>query len=161
MSWWALRDSNPDPRDYESPALTVAPRARCGKPHAAHLLALEKGLRFPEGLKSHGGDEGDRTPDLLTASQALSQLSYAPLQRKNTIRESPQVCKRYFKLFLTDFVHRFLPALSISGQVALNGMMQGEHRSRKREPATNSRWRRAIGKQIQECRRDASSDAGR
>ena len=25
-----------------------------------------------------GGDEGDRTPDLLTASQALSQLSYAP-----------------------------------------------------------------------------------
>ena len=26
-----------------------------------------------------GGDEGDRTPDLLTASQALSQLSYAPV----------------------------------------------------------------------------------
>ena len=25
--WWALRDSNPEPRDYESPALTVAPRA--------------------------------------------------------------------------------------------------------------------------------------
>ena len=28
---------------------------------------------------SFGGDEGDRTPDLLTASQALSQLSYAPV----------------------------------------------------------------------------------
>ena len=28
-----------------------------------------------------GGDEGDRTPDLLTASQALSQLSYAPVTR--------------------------------------------------------------------------------
>ena len=26
----------------------------------------------------YGGDKGDRTPDLLTASQALSQLSYAP-----------------------------------------------------------------------------------
>ena len=40
----------------------------------------EKGLRFPEGLCIHdGGDEGDRTPDLLTASQALSQLSYAPV----------------------------------------------------------------------------------
>lgn len=25
-----------------------------------------------------GGDEGDRTPDLLTASQARSQLRYAP-----------------------------------------------------------------------------------
>lgn len=23
--WWAQRDSNPQPRDYESPALTVAP----------------------------------------------------------------------------------------------------------------------------------------
>ena len=26
-----------------------------------------------------GGDEGDRTPDLLNAIQALSQLSYAPV----------------------------------------------------------------------------------
>lgn len=26
-----------------------------------------------------GGDEGDRTPDLLNAIQALSQLSYAPM----------------------------------------------------------------------------------
>ena len=40
----------------------------------------EKGLRYSEGLWIHdGGDEGDRTPDLLTASQALSQLSYAPV----------------------------------------------------------------------------------
>ena len=40
----------------------------------------KKGPRFPEGLCMHGGgDEGDRTPDLLTASQALSQLSYAPV----------------------------------------------------------------------------------
>ena len=40
----------------------------------------EKGLRFPEDLCIHdGGDEGNRTPDLLTASQALSQLSYAPV----------------------------------------------------------------------------------
>ena len=36
-----------------------------------------------EGLCIHdGGDEGDRTPDLLTASQALSQLSYAPVTRR-------------------------------------------------------------------------------
>ena len=40
----------------------------------------EKSLRDTEGLCIHGGgDEGDRTPDLLTASQALSQLSYAPV----------------------------------------------------------------------------------
>ena len=39
-------------------------------------------------IQCSGGDEGDRTPDLLTASQALSQLSYAPV-RESTIRELP------------------------------------------------------------------------
>ena len=44
------------------------------------VAVYEKSLRFSEGLCIHdGGDEGDRTPDLLTASQALSQLSYAPV----------------------------------------------------------------------------------
>ena len=44
---------------------------------------MKKGLRNSEGLYIHdGGDEGDRTPDLLTASQALSQLSYAPVTRQ-------------------------------------------------------------------------------
>ena len=54
---------------------------------------MKKGLRKTEGLCIHdGGDEGDRTPDLLTASQALSQLSYAPV-RRSTIRELPRRCK--------------------------------------------------------------------
>ena len=44
---------------------------------------MKKGLRNSEGHYIHdGGDEGDRTPDLLTASQALSQLSYAPVTRR-------------------------------------------------------------------------------
>ena len=44
---------------------------------------MKKGLRNSEGLCIHdGGDEGDRTPDLLTASQALSQLSYAPVTKE-------------------------------------------------------------------------------
>ena len=51
-------------------------------------------------IQCSGGDEGDRTPDLLTASQALSQLSYAPV-RRSTIRELPRRCKdnfgKYFK----------------------------------------------------------------
>ena len=46
-------------------------------------------------IQCSGGDEGDRTPDLLTASQALSQLSYAPV-RKSTIRELPRRCKDIF-----------------------------------------------------------------
>ena len=31
-------------------------------------------------LKIHGGAEGARTPDLLNAIQALSQLSYSPFR---------------------------------------------------------------------------------
>ena len=49
----------------------------------ARYFGMKKGLRNSEGLCIHdGGDEGDRTPDLLTASQALSQLSYAPVTRR-------------------------------------------------------------------------------
>ena len=47
-------------------------------------------------IQCSGGDEGDRTPDLLTASQALSQLSYAPV-RKSTIREHGRRCKDIFR----------------------------------------------------------------
>ena len=46
-------------------------------------------------IQCSGGDEGDRTPDLLTASQALSQLSYAPV-RGSTIRELGRRCKDNF-----------------------------------------------------------------
>ena len=46
-------------------------------------------------IQCSGGDEGDRTPDLLTASQALSQLSYAPVLR-STLRELPRRCKDNF-----------------------------------------------------------------
>ena len=43
-------------------------------------FVMKKALRNSEGLCIHdGGDEGNRTPDLLTASQALSQLSYIPV----------------------------------------------------------------------------------
>ena len=62
----------------------------------AWFFGMKKGLRNSEGLCIHdGGDEGDRTPDLLTASQALSQLSYAPV-RRSTIRELGRRCKDNF-----------------------------------------------------------------
>ena len=57
---------------------------------------MKKGPNFRWSLiQCSGGDEGDRTPDLLTASQALSQLSYAPV-RRSTIRELPRRCKDNF-----------------------------------------------------------------
>ena len=59
-------------------------------------LDMKKGPNLRWSLiQCSGGDEGDRTPDLLTASQALSQLSYAPV-RRSTIRELPRRCKDNF-----------------------------------------------------------------
>ena len=46
------------------------------------FMGMKKATLYPVASYIHdGGDEGDRTPDLLTASQALSQLSYAPVTR--------------------------------------------------------------------------------
>ena len=70
-----------------------------GEVCGARCFSMKKGLRNTESLYIHdGGDEGDRTPDLLTASQALSQLSYAPV-RRSTIRELPRRCKDNFGKF--------------------------------------------------------------
>ena len=41
-----------------------------------------------------GGDEGDRTPDLLTASQTLSQLSYAPFGNAAILNHLPPIVKK-------------------------------------------------------------------
>ena len=43
-----------------------------------------------------GGDEGDRTPDLMNAIHALSQLSYVP-EYRTTIR-TPQMPNAYYPL---------------------------------------------------------------
>ena len=44
------------------------------------VRTTQKAARKSDGFInfSFGGDEGDRTPDLLNAIQALSRLSYAP-----------------------------------------------------------------------------------
>ena len=66
-------------------------------------------------VQCSGGDEGDRTPDLLTASQALSQLSYAPV-RRSTIRELGPRCKDIFgKIFASVGAHGTAPARGAPG----------------------------------------------
>ena len=66
-------------------------------------------------IQCSGGDEGDRTPDLLTASQALSQLSYAPV-RRSTIRELTRRCKDNFgKTFVIVGAHGTAPARGAPG----------------------------------------------
>ncbi len=50
-----------------------------GASRDAHTKRPTTQLAKPSAWKDlYGGDEGDRTPDLMTASHALSQLSYIP-----------------------------------------------------------------------------------
>ena len=65
-------------------------------------------------IQCSGGDEGDRTPDLLTASQALSQLSYAPV-RVSTIRELGRRCKENFRKKLSPSLRGGAAAARLSG----------------------------------------------
>ena len=43
-----------------------------------HSIKRATLIRVALFIESNGGVEGDRTPDLMTASHALSQLSYDP-----------------------------------------------------------------------------------
>ena len=71
-------------------------------------------------IQCSGGDEGDRTPDLLTASQALSQLSYAPV-RRSTIRELGRRCKDNFGKFLSRGAFRHPPNGRLAGARPIAG----------------------------------------
>ena len=75
---------------------TILSTRRIMVPPLTLCAYMEKGPNLRWSLiQCSGGDEGDRTPDLLTASQALSQLSYAPV-RRSTIRELGRRCKENF-----------------------------------------------------------------
>ena len=63
-------------------------------------------------IQCSGGDEGDRTPDLLTASQALSQLSYAPVT-KSTIGEDSWLCKKFFAIASRTYGFSYSPTVPI------------------------------------------------
>ena len=71
-------------------------------------------------IQCSGGDEGDRTPDLLTASQALSQLSYAPV-RRSTIRELGRRCKDNFGKFRSRGAGRHPPNGRLAGAGPITG----------------------------------------
>ncbi len=78
--------------------------------------ANKKGHSIEQPCIHDGGDEGDRTPDLLTASQALSQLSYAPVTRRYYRRRFSLMQGLFFGLnfILTGFsgqVLKFHPGL--------------------------------------------------
>ena len=90
------RDSNPRPQPWQGCALPTElfPRlperplrtARSDQRPAIHPTSCPD-LRTRNPAHRHGG-EGNRTPDLLNAIQALSQLSYAPV---SGVRGAPVV----------------------------------------------------------------------
>ena len=59
--------------------------------------------------KVNGGAKGDRTPDLLHAMQALSQLSYGPITIDNTNSKKTNKKIKNIKLYIFNFrLHLYL-----------------------------------------------------
>ena len=70
------------------------------------FVILRQALQYHEKTKPQGfpwgfdgGAEGNRTPDLNTASVALSQLSYGPLERARTLMVAPSTVKQKSYVF--------------------------------------------------------------
>src|SRR6266550_2964299 len=81
------RDSNPRPQPWQGCALPTELFPRCRqksnlKPVTCIRLTAVRLLPNPDpgrpAVQPYSGGEGDRTPDLVNAIHALSQLSYAP-----------------------------------------------------------------------------------
>src|SRR5437773_8187520 len=77
------RDSNPRPQPWQGCALPTELFPRDGPNLTCPLTTAYRGasvcLTLPPASQSYSGGEGDRTPDLVNAIHALSQLSYAPV----------------------------------------------------------------------------------
>ena len=73
------RDSNPRPQPWQGCALPTElfPQAERSLAPAPHQRNRGTSAQRPPPTRGNGG-EGDRTPDLVNAIHALSQLSYAP-----------------------------------------------------------------------------------
>ena len=73
------RDSNPRPQPWQGCALPTElfPRTRVQSNRRTPVRTRRLGACASRRLALNGG-EGDRTPDLVNAIHALSQLSYAP-----------------------------------------------------------------------------------
>ena len=57
----------------------------CLEKNSSYFPKIKKDLKRKVSSLFHGGDKRDRTADLLTASQALSQLSYTPEPEQLTV----------------------------------------------------------------------------
>ena len=79
-------------------------------------------LRFPPTLLKYGGDEEIRTPDLLSAIQALSQLSYVPTYNGSSHHE-PCVTSRNPSINVSGFRVRCQEStLAFSGKETIRSL---------------------------------------
>src|ERR687898_2620963 len=72
------RDSNPRPQPWQGCALPTELFPRSGEDFSARPAAAQRPGTGSCSSEGGSGGEGDRTPDLVNAIHALSQLSYAP-----------------------------------------------------------------------------------
>ena len=99
--------------------------------HPAHSFRVEgaRNLHLNIETSKSGGAEGDRTPDLLNANQALSQLSYCPvvmhdsIDRGSGLEVPHQVRDVKEQTFVCGRPSRF--ALGIISLQFINGEMVG------------------------------------
>src|SRR5712664_1893648 len=77
------RDSNPRPQPWQGCALPTELFPRASANLTAQWASVYRPATSPAALcrpcRPFSGGEGDRTPDLVNAIHALSQLSYAPV----------------------------------------------------------------------------------
>jgi hypothetical protein len=75
LDWLPRQGSNLDSSDPESDVLPITPQGSVGAPSFGASFAVRR--KSPQSRRACGA-KGNRTPDLLNAIQALSQLSYSP-----------------------------------------------------------------------------------
>ena len=93
-------------------------------------------MPFKTAILSFGGDEGDRTPYLLNAIQALSQVSYTPVlseksgfksalssSARDSIPHLFHICKHKFHFFAIFLFFALAPARFAYSELAVDAVL--------------------------------------
>lgn len=102
----------------------------------AHSTDMKK-APLPEPNQSCGGDEGDRTLDLLDATEALSQLSYVPRTSEHFSNHARGVNGKMAKNFSSQREH---DARTAARRTAHVGAIQENRPPLHENEPTSARW---------------------
>ncbi len=85
-TWAGMRRLRPAGSAYTGCGkLAMSHSQQCGLRRGLQILSTAMLLLIHSESRGGGGAEGNRTPDLLIANEALSQLSYSPAVRRRTM----------------------------------------------------------------------------